>query len=126
MQKTFESATTLKDDVRELVPEFYFFPEIFQNDNNLDLTQGKVNSENELILINDVKLPLWSNNISSNFVLKLRRNLESNYINNTINKWIDLIFSSSQKGEKAEENHNIFQALQKFFFDHLCKSRLFF
>ena len=110
MQKTFESATTLKDDVRELVPEFYFFPEIFQNDNNLDLTQGKVNSENELILINDVKLPLWSNNISSNFVLKLRRNLESNIINNTINKWIDLIFGSSQKGEKAEENYNIFQA----------------
>ena len=108
--KTFESATSLKDDVRELVPEFYFLPELFLNDNNLDLTQNKVNSENQLILINDVELPLWSNNNSSNFVLKLRRYLESNKINININKWIDLIFGSSQRGEKAEENHNIFKA----------------
>ena len=48
--KTFESATTLKDDVRELIPEFYFLPELFLNSNNLDLAQNKVNSENELIL----------------------------------------------------------------------------
>ena len=108
--KTFESATTLKDDVRELVPEFYFLPELFLNDNNLDLTQNKVNSENQLILINDVELPFWSSNNSSNFVLKLRRYLESNSINTNINKWIDLIFGSNQRGEKAEENRNIFQA----------------
>ena len=108
--KTFESATTLKDDVRELIPEFYVLPELFLNDNNLDLAQNKVNSENELILINDVKLPFWSNNNSMNFVLTLRRELESYNINNSINKWIDLIFGSSQRGEKAEENHNIFKA----------------
>ena len=108
--KTFESATTLKDDVRELIPEFYYLPESFLNDNNIDFTQNKVNSENQLILINDVKLPFWSNNNSVNFVIELRRYLESNNINNNINKWIDIIFGSSQRGEKAEDNHNIFQA----------------
>ena len=108
--KTFESATTQKDDVRELVPEFYYLPDLFLNSNNLDLTQNRVNSEGKLILINDVKLPFWSNNNSINFVIKLRRYLESNNINNNLNKWIDLIFGAYQRGEKAEENHNIFQA----------------
>ena len=32
VEKTFESACTLKDDVRELIPEFYTLPEIFQNE----------------------------------------------------------------------------------------------
>ena len=27
-----------------------------------------------------------------------------------LNKWIDLIFGSAQRGEKAEENKNIFKA----------------
>jgi WD40 repeat protein len=38
----------------------------------------------------------------------MRKNLEKNELK--INKWIDLIFGSLQRGEKAEENHNIFMA----------------
>ena len=38
--------------------------------------------------------------------MQLRKMLENEKIN--INKWIDLIFGASQKGEKAEELHNIF------------------
>ena len=110
MQKTFESASSLKDDVRELIPEFYTLPETFLNKNNLNLSQNKIDSENNLIVINDVKLPIWCNNNAFNFVIKMRRYLESNYINNNLNKWIDLIFGVTQRGEKAEENHNIFQA----------------
>ena len=67
-------------------------------------------SESNLRTINDVKLPLWSKNNAINFVVKLRRYLEANYICDNINKWIDLIFGAIQRGEKAEENHNIFQA----------------
>ena len=110
MLKTFESASTLKDDVRELIPEFYILPEIFLNKNNLNLAQNKSNAENNLITINEVNLPLWCNSNSINFVVNLRRYLESNNINNNINKWIDLIFGINQRGEKAEENHNIFQS----------------
>ena len=111
-QKTFESVCTAKDDVRELIPEFYTVPEIFKNVNNLNLTQGKLDSENKEININDVILPNWcneknNNNLSANFVIKLRRILEMNDIK--INKWIDLIFGILQRGEKAEENHNIFK-----------------
>ena len=110
MEKTFISTSSLKDDVRELIPEFYMLPELFLNLNNLNLDQNKTDADNNLIVINNVKLPLWSNNNAINFVLTLRRFLETNYINNNINKWIDLIFGVIQRGEKAEENHNIFQA----------------
>ena len=108
MQKTFESVTTLKDDLRELIPEFYILPELFLNNNNLNLAQNKLDSENNLIIINDVKLPLWCNNNAITFVIELRRYLESTNFN--LNKWIDLIFGVTQRGEKADENHNIFQA----------------
>ena len=51
---------TLKDDVRELIPEFYYFPEMFLNLNNLNLTQDLLDANGEKFIINDVELPLWS------------------------------------------------------------------
>ena len=108
MQKTFESACTLKDDVRELIPEFYVMPGMFQNKNNLNLSQGKFDSESNLIDINNVILPPWSNNNSTKFVTEMRKILENH--DDKINKWIDLIFGSYQRGEKAEEAHNIYMA----------------
>ena len=108
MEKTFESCMTLKDDVRELIPEFYFLPEMFKNNNNLNLTQDLLDSNGEKIIINDVELPPWGNKSPYLFVSEMRKYLERN--KNKINKWIDLIFGTYQKGEKAEEIHNIFQA----------------
>ena len=110
MEKTFKSTATFKDDVRELIPEFYMLPEFLMNKNNLNLSQNKSNTDNNIVIINDVKLPLWCNNNPINFVVTLRRYLENNVVNSNINKWIDLIFGISQRGEKAEENHNIFQS----------------
>ena len=108
MEKTFESCMTLKDDVRELIPEFYYFPEMFKNLNNLNLTQDLLNADGEKIVINDVDLPLWSEKKEANFIIKMRKVLENN--STKINKWIDIIFGVLQKGEKAEEIHNLFQA----------------
>ena len=108
MEKTFESCMTLKDDVRELIPEFYYFPEIFKNSNNLNLTQDLLDANGEKIIINDVELPSWANKKGYNFIIKMRDFLENN--KTKINKWIDIIFGILQKGEKAEEIHNIFQA----------------
>ena len=106
--RTFESASTLKDDIRELIPEFYTLPEIFQNKNNLNLAQGKTDANNEKIIINDVELPPWSDDVPTNFITEKRKLLEKSNIK--INKWIDIIFGNYQRGEKAEEIHNIFQA----------------
>ena len=106
--RTFETASTLKDDVRELIPEFYTLPEMFLNKNNLNLAQNKLDAEGNKITIHDVELPPWSNNISYNFITEMRKILEKSDLK--INKWIDLIFGNLQRGEKAEENHNIFMA----------------
>ena len=108
LTRTFETASTLKEDVRELIPEFYTLPDMFLNKNNLNLTQDKLDAEGKIITVHNVELPPWCNNISYNFVAQMRKNLERNELK--INKWVDLIFGSLQRGEKAEENHNIFMA----------------
>ena len=108
MEKTFESCMTLKDDVRELIPEFYFMPEMLKNNNNLNLTQDLLDSDGKKIVVNDVELPPWAKNSAFTFIAEMRNNLEKD--KNKLNKWIDLIFGIYQKGEKAEEVHNIFQA----------------
>ena len=106
LEKTFSSVSSLKDDVRELIPEFYFFPEIFKNINNINLSQDKYDTNGNIILINDVEMPLWSDESAINFVLKKRKILEKNNLN--INNWIDLIFGSKQRGENAEKANNIY------------------
>ena len=106
--RTFESTSTLKDDIRELIPEFYLLPEMLQNNNNLNLAQGKTDADNNKIVINDVDLPPWSNDDACNFILEKRTFLEKSSLK--INKWIDIIFGNYQRGEKAEEINNIFQA----------------
>ena len=108
MNKTFISASSLKDDVRELIPEFFILPEFLINKNNLNLDQGKTGSNNNKSMINYVELPPWSKNNASIFVAEMRRILEKGEFK--LNKWIDLIFGSNQRGEKAEENKNIFKA----------------
>ena len=108
LTRTFETASTLKEDVRELIPEFYTLPDMFLNKNNLNLTQDKLDAEGKKIVVHDVELPPWCNNISFSFVSEMRRYLEKKELK--INKWVDLIFGSLQRGEKAEENHNIFMA----------------
>ena len=108
MNKTFISASSLKDDVRELIPEFYLIPEILLNKNNLNLDQGKSGADNKKSKVNDVELPPWSKNNACVLVAEMRRVLETADLK--INKWIDLIFGSAQRGEKAEENKNIFKA----------------
>ena len=118
MNKTFISASSLKDDVRELIPEFYITPEIFINQNNLNLSQGKISFDNKKYEINDVELPPWSNNNACKFVCKIRRILESNDIK-MLNKWIDLIFGMHKEEKKLKKikiylKHNHMKEWLKF------------
>ena len=52
-------------------------------------------------------MPKWADNISD-FVIKMRVALESEYITCNINKWIDLIFGNKSRGEEALANDNLF------------------
>ena len=85
----------------ECIPEFFFSPDFMKNENNFDL--GSVNGEK----INDVQLPQWASS-PFDFVYKHRRLLETNYVRQHLNEWIDLNFGYKQKGEEAEKAHNVY------------------
>ena len=108
IEKTFESISSLKDDIREIIPEFYFLPEMFRNINNLNLAQDKIDLNGNKVVINDVDLPLWCKKNPINFIIDMRKYLENGEIH--INKWIDIIFGSYQRGENAEKINNLFMS----------------
>ena len=99
---TSASAENLQD-VRELIPEFYYCPEFLINANkfNFGCTQKDV-------LVQDVVLPRWAHGDPHEFVKKHREALESKYVSENLHNWIDLIFGYKQRGEAAEESMNVF------------------
>ena len=101
VEDSFTFSLTQKTDVRELIPEFFYLPEIFLNINNLNmgcLEDGKK--------VNDIYVPCHNNPYE--FVLTMRSILESDEVSNTIQNWIDLIFGSKSRGKEAENAKNIF------------------
>ena len=111
---SFECSSTLKSDVRELIPELFCFPEIFLNNNDFNLgeikdSKDKTNSEgHNLKKISEVETPQWCNNNSYLFVKKHRELLESYEISKSLNKWINLIFGSKQKGAEGNKIKNLY------------------
>ena len=102
IDKTFKNATSQSTDIREIIPEFFYFPEMFININNLNM--GKYD---ENTLINDVITPCDNNPF--NFISELRNVLESQKVSYNINNWIDLIFGYKSKGKDAELAKNIYR-----------------
>ena len=94
---SFEILTTTKGDVRELIPEFFTCPEMFQNVNNFHFTNPHMSN---------VQTPFDSNRYE--FTSVQRRGLESIEVSNNIFKWIDLIFGYKQKGKEGLKAKNIF------------------
>ena len=114
---SFNSISSEKCDLREMIPELYFLPELYININKLNLGQIqqeiylnsneiKTFSNENLINVEDVFLPNWSKNNPFKFISFLREIFESE--NNKINFWIDLIFGVNQTGKKAQNKKNIF------------------
>lgn len=56
-------------------------------------------------------LPPWANGSSHEFVRLNREALESEYVSEHLNEWIDLIWGYKQKGEAAVEACNVFYYL---------------
>ncbi|KAL6947284.1 hypothetical protein ACO0QE_002164 [Hanseniaspora vineae] len=93
-------------DVRELVPEFYYFPDFLVNVNHRDF--GTLQSGSK---VDSVELPAWANNDPMIFVRTNREALESDYVSNHLHEWIDLVFGFKQKGEEAVKAVNVFNEL---------------
>ncbi|XP_049717632.1 neurobeachin-like protein 2 isoform X1 [Elephas maximus indicus] len=90
-------------DVKELIPEFFYFPDFLENQNGFDL--GCLQLSNEKV--GDVVLPPWASS-PEDFIQQHRRALESEYVSAHLHEWIDLIFGYKQRGPAAEEALNVF------------------
>jgi len=114
-------------DVKELVPEFFYLPEMFLNSNAFDLGV-KQNG----VRLDDVVLPKWAHGDVHEFIrlhryygtltqptnpsphhhiANYREALECDYVSEHLHEWIDLIFGYRQNGEPAKEAYNVFHHL---------------
>ena len=101
VKSSFKSAMSQKSDVRELIPEFFYLPEMYMNLNDLDM-----GIKDDGFKVNDVVTPCQNNPFE--FTLILRNILENDTISSSINYWIDLIFGYKNKGKEAELANNVF------------------
>ena len=92
------------NDVKELIPEFFYFPEFLLNLNNFDLGQLQGGKKKR---VNNIELPRWSTN-AYDFIRKHREALESDFVSSQLHHWIDLIFGYKQKGQAAVDALNVF------------------
>ena len=98
--KTFSNATNKDNDVREIIPEFFYLYQMFQNINKITNLQD--------VIIYDEK-DNFEEIKSFDYCKKLKSNLEDEEVSKNLNEWIDLIFGDSQKGEKARKKINCFK-----------------
>ncbi|XP_051560921.1 lipopolysaccharide-responsive and beige-like anchor protein isoform X2 [Myxocyprinus asiaticus] len=89
-------------DVKELIPEFYYLPEMFVNSNNYNL--GVMDDGT---VVSDVELPPWAKS-PEEFVRINRLALESEFVSCQLHQWIDLIFGYKQQGPEAIRALNVF------------------
>ncbi|KAK6918481.1 Neurobeachin/BDCP, DUF4704, partial [Dillenia turbinata] len=89
-------------DVKELVPELYYLPEILTNENRIDFGTTQLGQK-----LDSVKLPPWAKN-PFDFIYKHREALESEHVSAHLHEWIDLIFGYKQRGKEAILANNVF------------------
>nr|CAB3264213.1 neurobeachin-like protein 1 [Phallusia mammillata] len=100
---TFQAMMETSNDVKELIPEFFYMPEFLVNSNGFDL--GKLQFSKETV--DNVILPAWCKS-PEDFVYQHRKALESDHVSNNLHSWIDLIFGYKQRGEEAVKAFNVF------------------
>ncbi|KAL1022209.1 hypothetical protein UPYG_G00023730 [Umbra pygmaea] len=100
---TWQTLMDNPNDVKELIPEFFYFPEFLENQNGFDLGRLQISKER----VNDVILPKWAKS-PEDFIYKHRKALESEYVSSNLHNWIDLIFGYKQRGPAAVEALNVF------------------
>ena len=100
-------------DVKELIPELFYLPELFLNEEGLELGLRQNGAS-----IDNVQLPNYSGQNEARLFVKVHRQaLESDYVRENLNHWIDLIFGYKQKGKAAIDAINVFHPATYYGFD---------
>ena len=103
IESAWRSVSSQLNDYRELIPQFYCDPHFLINENHFDF--GKtMNNEN----VDDVDLPKWADNSAYKFIEIQRAGLESQYVSEHINEWIDLIFGIYQRSDEKNNVYHMF------------------
>ncbi|XP_067889582.1 neurobeachin a isoform X6 [Heterodontus francisci] len=103
--KSWRNCQRDTSDVKELIPEFYYLPEMFMNSNNYNL-----GIREDGTVVSDVELPHWAKK-PEDFVRINRMALESEFVSCQLHQWIDLIFGYKQRGPEAVRALNVFHYL---------------
>ncbi|XP_031708990.1 neurobeachin-like protein 2 isoform X2 [Anarrhichthys ocellatus] len=90
-------------DVKELIPEFFYYPEFLQNINGFDLGHLQISQDP----VADVLLPCWASS-REDFIKQHRKALECEHVSSHLHEWIDLIFGFKQRGDEAVNALNVF------------------
>lgn len=101
--------TTNTSDVKELIPELFYCPELLLNVNDIDF--GRTQKGNK---VGDVVLPRWAKD-PYDFIAKHRDALESEYVSNNLHHWIDLIFGYKQRPPHLRGHADAVRACNVFF-----------
>ena len=100
IKKEWDSCMNNPGNVKELIPEFFMDnPAFLTNTLRLDLgvrSNGK--------RVDDIKLPKWART-PSEFLTMNKHALESPFVSDNLDIWIDLIFGSKQS---SFEDNNVF------------------
>jgi hypothetical protein len=103
--RSYKHNTTQLSEVKELTPEWFTTPEMFRNVNNFNFGQTQDGDA-----VGDVMLPPWAST-AEEFVRINREAMESDYVSDHLQEWIDLIFGYKQRGPAAVEANNVFYYL---------------
>ncbi|CAG0892568.1 unnamed protein product [Cyprideis torosa] len=82
-------------DVKELIPEFFYLPEMLAN-----LNDYKLGKRDDAFEVGNVELPPWAST-PEEFVRINRMALESEIVSCQLHQWIDLVFGYKQRGPVA-------------------------
>ncbi|KAL7447041.1 hypothetical protein ACHAXM_011573 [Skeletonema potamos] len=90
-------------DVRELIPEFFYLPDFLVNSNMFDFGTTQLGKT-----VHDLTLPRWAKGDPKRFIRIHRQALESDYVSRHLHQWLDLVFGYKQRGKEAVAALNTF------------------
>ena len=110
IKDTFYNIGVQKSDLRELIPEFFYLPEMFMNLNSINYNQ-RANGE----LVDDAIIPEYISERNNIEKLKNKTNYEKmfifvddmktqlEYLEKNMSYWINLIFGTKQRYDNIEK-----------------------
>ena len=113
IKDTFFNISSQKSDLRELIPEFFYLPEMFMNINCLNFgSRVKGENINDVIIPDDIEVDTIKeveigNKYINNFIFvkSMKNKLES--MNNDLGSWVRLIFGDNQRYLSKKKKNKI-------------------